>query len=102
MNTIEQNIMNSFRLAKNDIMKLQQDVIELQETLATVLKSKEKTVVVNHASHPHKDFVAKKDGKIFHVASCPFAKNIKPQHKLAFTSKANALNSGMRPCRCVV
>ncbi|MDO8480255.1 MAG: Ada metal-binding domain-containing protein [Nanoarchaeota archaeon] len=99
MNTIEQNIMNSFRLAKNDIMGLQRDVIELQEALASSLKSKQKTVIVNHTAH--KDFVAVKEGKIFHVSSCPFAKNIQPQNKKAFTSRTQALNSGMRPCRCV-
>ena len=38
MRQLEQNIMNSFRMAKSDIIKLQSDVIELREDLDKVLE----------------------------------------------------------------
>ena len=106
MNQIEQNIMNSFRLAKSDIIKLQKSVIELSQAHERIAERLDKMenrapAAANGHKAARKIFVAPKEGKIFHVPNCPFALNIKPKHKIYFKSKNKALNAGFKPCRCI-
>lgn len=123
MNQIEQNIIHSFRLVKSDIIKLQDEIVQLsqtQERLMEViddLKGKvaksqkpqvkkvparaQKTVVRTVTKRAHKEYVAKRGGKKFHVESCPYAKNIKPKNKIKFHSTTKARNEGLRPCSCI-
>ena len=129
MNQLEQNITNSFRLAKTDIVKLQQNVIELRssrehlvrklaqlETQVQVLKKlktqpvkkvdiqKPKIItktIVTRAAPKKKTFIASKEGKKFHLSNCPYAQNIKPKMKLTFKSRITPLNAGYKPCNCV-
>ena len=114
MDQLELNVMESFRRAKNDIIKLQNQVIELSKNqeriLELVKKSKEtkivqvrqapaKTKIINR--RPSKTYVASKEGKKFHIKDCIFAKNIKPKRLVKFKSKAAMLNKGYKPCVCV-
>lgn len=131
MNQIEQNIVNSFRLAKSDIIRLQNKVIELNQAQKVVLKQIErlskkvngtkktkaakatakpskkskavKRAVKTIVKRPKKVFVASKEvkSKKFHITHCPFALNIKPKSRIVFKSKSTALNKGFKPCRCV-
>lgn len=127
MDILEENIMHSFRLAKSDIIKLQEDVIKLSQTQERLMefldalranqtkseqnvkelkakiprKQAVKAAVVKAAKRASKVFVATKEGKGFHQTNCPFAQNIKPKNKITFKSRTKALNEGYKPCRCV-
>ncbi len=46
-------------------------------------------------------FVASKHSDKFHIQQCPFARNIKEENKVFFSSKQEALNKGFKPCKCV-
>lgn len=116
---LEENIINSFRIAKTDIIKLQSDFLSLSETQERMMEMIQflrnlnndlqkkldvtqapKKIVVNGA-RKKTHFVASKAGKRFHIIACPYAQNIKPKSKLNFKSKVKALNTGLKPCRCV-
>jgi uncharacterized coiled-coil DUF342 family protein len=129
MNQLELNTIESFRLAKRDIISLQSKVIQLsllQEELIkriSSLSEKEtslyqrfkdmsytakKPIVravtkVNKVTivRAKKHYVASKASKKFHLNNCPFALNIKPKSKVKFASKTRALNLGLKPCKCV-
>ena len=114
---IEKNVMDSFRLAKTDIIALQQNVIELAQTqekiveLLETLRSNEmqlynrikelKKPVVKRITGKKAELSASRSGKKFHDKKCPFAQNIKPKNKLKFNSKTSALNQGFKPCNCI-
>lgn len=131
MTQLVQNIVESFRLAKNDIMKLQNEVISLNKSLkkqtenvarlklshtklqekvksikAKKTATKTKVVTVKKVAakkavkRAKKKYVATKGGKKFHETNCPYAKNIKPKHKVTFKSTTKALNEGYKPCNC--
>ena len=119
MKHIEENIVNSFRLAKNDIIQLQNAVIQLQKTQENLLQrlvriettstsmmkkvdtcERPKNIIV-HKGSAKKIYVASKEGKKFHMDNCPYAQNIKPKTKKLFKSKTTALNEGYKPCHCV-
>jgi hypothetical protein len=116
MNQLEENIANSFRLAKSDIIHLQNTVAILAENQQRIMdligdtREKEtqlyqrvkdlkpkKTAVHKRAKSK---FVASKNGKKVHKPNCPFAKNIKPKGKIIFHSKTKALNEGFKACEC--
>jgi hypothetical protein len=128
MNQLEQNIVNSFRIAKSDILKLQTDFLTLSQTQERVLElldqlrayesqlyqrvkdigvsvSKRalpgKTEIISVPAKVKKIYTASKSGSKFHSINCPFAQNIKPKTKLIFKTKTRALNSGYKPCSCV-
>lgn len=106
MNQFKENVVNSFRLVKTDIIKLQNTIIELRRSQQDLMQrvytlEAEKQVRAAARSHANKHFVASKEGKKFHIADCPFAQNIKPKSKLNFKSKIKALNDGYKPCNCV-
>ena len=114
MDQLELNIMESFRRAKSDIIKLQNQVIELSKNqeriLELVKKTKEtKIVKVREApakvkvvnKHHSKTYVASKEGKKYHIKECIFAKNIKPKRLVKTKSKNAMLNKGYKPCVCV-
>ncbi|MBU2562790.1 MAG: hypothetical protein KKF68_03965 [Nanoarchaeota archaeon] len=127
MKGIESNIINSFRLVKNDIMKLQEEVLEVSRIQKEILKKieklgidelklaqkvqevrkKPKTVTKTRVitktvtKRPKKRYLASKTGKNFHTPNCPFAKNIMPKSRLVFKTRETALNKGYKPCNCV-
>lgn len=113
-------ISNSFRLVKNDMMKIQEEIIELnksQERMMEIMnqlrasqeklknrpakKVVRKTVTNKASKRTNKTYVATKDGKRFHIKECPFAQNILPKHKRTFKSKVKAMNEGYKACNCV-
>ncbi|MFH1770503.1 MAG: hypothetical protein ABH828_03020 [archaeon] len=131
MTQLVQNIVESFRLAKNDIMKLQEEVLSLNKALKrqneevaklklshTKLQEKvkntkakkpatktkivtiRKPVAKKVVKRVKKVYVAAKGGKKFHESNCPYAKNIKPKHKVTFKSTTKALNEGYKACNC--
>lgn len=106
----EIKMLEAFRKVKTDIVKLQKQVIELNQTqkrlmdkLAAVEKKKavKKTIVKKVAVKKKTEFVAAKGGEKFHLRSCPFAKNIKRGHRVIYHSKVAALTAGHKPCTCV-
>ena len=118
----EKNVLNSFKLVKNDIMKLQKELIEINQGQAEILdrlgkmdiidvkltqkvakkpKTKTKIVTKTVRARPKTRFLASKEGDKFHNPHCPFAKNIKPKTKVVFKTKTSALNKGYKPCACV-
>lgn len=125
MKQFEQNIMNSFRLAKTDILKTREMILELSKSqkqlmllvdelkaklnkkrsakTTTAKKTRKNTARVKHvpARRSKKTYVATKTGKLFHSKNCPYAQNIKPKHKMSFKSKVKALNEGFKPCTCI-
>ena len=127
MNQLERNVVESFRLAKSDIIKLQNKLIEISQTQKKIIerldtvKGKEallgqkvrelgfksanrpvtKTIVRTISKRAKKVYVGSKEGKKFHLDNCPFAQNIKPKTKLIFKSKTMALNDGYKPCHCI-
>jgi hypothetical protein len=120
MNQLEQNIVESFRLAKNDIMKIQEKIAELsanqermmewisdtrdkqvdltEKVKARPVKADAAVVTAKRTKHV---YVSSKTGKKVHIESCPFAKNIKPKSRVYFASKTKALNKGLKPCECM-
>ncbi|MFC1710599.1 hypothetical protein ACFLZJ_00350 [Nanoarchaeota archaeon] len=113
MEQIEKNVIISFNKAKGDIVSLKGKINELVEVQAFLMRkigslnvkpktlTKTKTIVKTVTKNPKKIFVASKEGKSFHLKTCPFAKNIKPKTKLIFKTKNTALNKGYKPCKCV-
>ena len=120
MKQIENNIINSFRLAKTDIIKTQKSVIEISRTQEKMLEmldelkaevsklkgktDKEiatKTIIKKTVGRKSMLYVSAKEGSKYHVEACPFAKNIKPKHKVTYKSQTSAKNAGKKPCACV-
>ena len=109
---LEINIRESFRRVKTDILQLQKKITELAQEQERIMKAiadtkvrvvtskvqAQKTVPVKKARPV---YVASKDGNKLHVKQCPFAKNIKPKHRVEFRSKASAFNKGYKPCECM-
>ena len=99
----EKNILNSFRRVKNDIIKIQaelmemnqrqldiferlgkMDIVDVKLTQKVAKKPKIKTKIVTKTvrAQPKKKFHASKEGDKFHDPHCPFAKNILPKTKI--------------------
>lgn len=108
----EIKMLEAFRKVKTDVVKLQKQVIDLNQTqkqllsrLAAVEKKKSvkktTTIVKKVARKKKTEFIAAKGGDKFHVRSCPFAKNIKRGHRIVYKSKVAALTAGHKPCTCV-
>ena len=110
MNQLEENVINSFQLAKSDVIRLRKDLLTLSQTQERViellgsLSTKELKLYERMKYHPHqkkeKVFVGSKNGKKMHLENCPFAQNIRPKSKVVFKSSLQGLNSGYKYCRC--
>ena len=116
MEKIEENVAHSFMKVKADIIRLQDEFMQLRETQIRIsnklakLEAKKpvKPVKVVKAKKPvltrksvRKTYVASKEGKKFHLSNCPFAQNIKPKTKVTFKTKTKPLNLGYKPCSCI-
>ncbi|MEK6935535.1 MAG: hypothetical protein AABW67_02015 [Nanoarchaeota archaeon] len=110
MGQLESNIVNSFKKVREDMENIQHQISELKENIQDVdwvLFKKEKKnfgkskKTSNTTKPAKKTFVAAKEGKKFHIKSCPFAKNIQPKSRIIFKTKDSALNKGYKPCKCV-
>ena len=113
---VEENVAHSFIRVKADIIRLQDEFMQLREAQIRILnrltrleaKKPEKIVKVVKAKQPvlkrasvRTTYVASKEGKKFHVSNCPFAQNIKPKTKITFKTKTKPLNEGYKPCSCI-
>lgn len=68
-----------------------------QDTAASVIKRADGK---ESASEAVKDsYVASKNSKIFHRADCPSAKRISRKNLISYTSRAEAVQDGKRPCK---
>ena len=124
MKKIEINLVRSFRAVKEDIIEIKDQILELsqrqEDLVKLILENKKgdaklaqkvndlsnkqtiaKKVVRVVKSESPKEFVASKTAKKFHIPACPFAKNIKPNRKVTYKTKNEALNKGLKPCECV-
>ena len=119
MEDMEKNVFNSFRLAKNDIIKLQDKYLDLKKKQAAILERLSKLEAIKtrypkpirivqqvkkpvaHKRSVNKIYIASKEGKKFHLDNCPYAQNIKPKTKIKFKTKSKALNLGYKPCSCI-
>jgi hypothetical protein len=112
MSNIEKNVSESFRRVKQDIVRLQNQVLQLTEIQNQLSKKIEsidnkstlksvRTIVPSIVKAKQKHFIASKTGEKFHIPECIFTKNIKPKSMLRFKSKNTALNAGYKPCDCV-
>lgn len=45
------------------------------------------------------EYVASKNSKVFHKPDCSWAKKIKPENLVGYSSRDEAINAGKRPCR---
>ncbi len=122
MTTVEDNLRTSFRMVREDVIRIQRKILNMEQREAQIvrilkridtndheLSSKLKKiesllknpVIKTTKSTKRTTFIAPKKGKSFHKTNCPFAKNIKPKNSLKFKSKNVALNAGFKPCKCV-
>ncbi len=119
VNQLENNVVESFKLAKQDIVKLYENVGYLLGQVEQLKKEnayltakvesvskKKRTVIVKTAKKVArkvvpKKFLATKGGSKVHDPHCPFAKNIMPKNKVVFASKVKALNEGYKFCKCL-
>ncbi len=119
MNKIEENIIESFKLVKNDIIEMQNNLAVLSQNQERLMQwitdtrdkeaqlyqrmkdlkltGKTKTVT----KRARKKYIASRNGKTVHESNCPYAKNIKPKSKVVFNSKNSALNAGYKACDCI-
>ena len=99
------------RNSMKNMLKTQEFILKKMTTLQlatsikpkTITKTKTKTkTIIRTINKTHKKvFVVSKNGKSFHIKSCPFAKNIKPKSKIIFKTKKAVLNNGYKPCKCI-
>ena len=109
-NQIEQNIVTSFNLAKQDIYNLYEHVKSLTTQIEDLKKEnsylysqiklldKKKPVKTQKVN---KKYIASKSGKKLHNANCLHARNIKKTNKLIFNNKTEALTDGYKLCSCL-
>jgi len=122
MQQIETNVIRSFRLAKNDIIRLQRDFLSLSQSEERIMElmdglkagnaellqrirelergAKPIARMTKH-SNARKGYVASKMGKSFHRKNCPFAHNIKNKTKVVFYTKSRAETLGLKACKCI-
>jgi regulator of replication initiation timing len=105
---IEQNIVNSFNLAKKDINSLYEHVKVLHQSVEELQKensflylqiknmTKKKVKV-----QKNKKYISSKTGKKLHQANCLHARNIKKTNRVIFNNKTEALNQNYKLCSCL-
>lgn len=127
MKQIEINALQSFKIVKTDILKLNYFINTLSENQQILLgqiselkkkqteseltiralQSRLKTqaiqpiTIVEAQKQGHEDFfVASKSSGKFHESHCAFAKNINPKNKLVFETEDKARKTGRSRCVC--
>ncbi|MFH1682355.1 MAG: hypothetical protein ABIA37_01020 [Candidatus Woesearchaeota archaeon] len=119
---LEQNVINSFQLVKEDVRRLFENtkfILEQIEELRaenrqlrmgagkdttkviTVQAAKPSKTVRITKARQMKNFVASKTGKKVHSPNCLHAQNISKENKVIFTTKTKALNAGYKLCSCL-
>lgn len=123
MNLIEDNVIVSFNRVKADIIRLQDEFMQLRETQIRILEKlesiesranespqvirvvesvKEKKVAKKKKSKvkraESKAYLASKGGKKFHDPGCVSLKNVSKENLISYVSKNKAVLSGLQPC----
>lgn len=106
---LEQNLVNSFSLAKQDIGELYEHVKFLleevrhlkKENLYLASKVQELGLKLN-VPVSTTQLVASRQAQKLHRSDCVFAKNIKSSNKRVFESKTKAFKAGYQLCNCLV
>ncbi len=103
MTQLEENITQSFGLAKKDIYslfmhvrRLYAEVEDLKKEVATLQSLKTVRVPVE----VRKRFVGSVSSRKAHADVCAYAKNIKSVNKIAFETTADARARGYALCAC--
>ncbi|RMF54557.1 hypothetical protein D6745_05045 [Candidatus Woesearchaeota archaeon] len=125
---LEYNIIKSFQMVKSDIAKLQAEISSLSSTLSSwsdtinsVLEQQKEFIdeidelkrqisklkaqqrsTINGLAAREKKYVSSVNSKKLHRADCVFAKNIKEDKKLFFSSRTQGLRKGLEPCKCII
>jgi len=63
------------------------------------LKSKGTNIFSMDANSEEDRYVASRNSNIFHYTWCSHAKSIKPENRIYFKTRDDAINSGRRPCK---
>ena len=106
MEKFEKNVLNSFRLAKSDIIKLQDSLMEMKRTQARILeklakletKKGSKPVVRAKRVSKKQIYLASKDGDKFHDAGCIALKKVERKNLVSYPTKNKAISKGLQPC----
>jgi hypothetical protein len=60
---------------------------------------KEQVEPVTESTPVEYEYVASKNGKVFHKPDCIWAKKIKPENLVGYSSRKEAINAGKKPCK---
>ncbi|MGM5482778.1 MAG: hypothetical protein ACQESF_04920 [Nanobdellota archaeon] len=92
----EQKTKEAFRLVKEHISSLQNQVNQLKKE-----NKKLNMKLSGEGKKKTEQLVAAKTGSTVHKVSCPYAKKIQPKNRHVFKSVTEALNDGYNPCECM-
>lgn len=111
MKQIEQNIIKSFNGVKYDLASIHTRLFEIMERneqlektvyiLQNQLRTPPKTLIKTKTKYKKTKFVGTKEGNKYHIEACPYAKNIKKNSKITFSTKKIAEKKGYKPCKCL-
>jgi micrococcal nuclease len=79
-------------LAANPMHKRPSDVNEVNEA------TKEQTEPAAESKPAENKYVASKNSKVFHKPDCVWAKKIKPENLICYSSRDEAIKDGKKPC----
>ncbi len=100
----EKAVQQSFRKVKEDIVKIHAQLLELssrQIEIVRILQDIRGKEIAFEEKTEGEFYVASKNGKSFHIASCPLVKNISASNRLTFDSKKQAVKEGYKQHLCV-
>ena len=80
-------------LAANSPNKLPSDANDIS------IAPKEQLKPVAESTPAEYEYVASKNSEVFHKPDCSWAKRIKPENLIGYSSRDEAINAGKRPCR---
>ena len=83
-------------LAANEPAKLSD--AKTSETASPTIQRQHAEPAAKPAAAKYK-YVASKNSKVFHKPQCIWAKKIKPENLTGYSSRAEAINAGKRPCK---
>lgn len=83
---------------KNDLLVVEKVVTEAQNCESgTVSTNTSQIPPINQSSKKECVFVASKNSNKYHATNCTWAKRIKPENRICFSSKEEAAQSGRQP-----
>jgi hypothetical protein len=80
-------------LAANPPSKQPSDANDISKAAKEQFKSAAKSTPAEYK------YVASKNSEVFHKPDCSWAKKIKPENLIGYSSRDEAITSGKRPCR---